>query len=216
MKHFTHFEKDDDPLAAIFRDRGTELKVAPDTTISSQGSPSDTMYRISRGCVRVCAYSKDGDRRILQFLGAGDYLGLEDVTECLTAREAVDMVVLTAVPRFAFEAQLAHRPELQTAVRDSHALQINAHTELFILTAQTSAVERVKLFLMQFAARRSSKGFIALPMCRRDIADHLGLSMETVSRAFSSLKARGDIALKGSNFFRPAAPGVHGVLEQAA
>lgn len=202
MKHFTRFDAHNDTLAAFFRERGTEMKVEPGATIAPQGSTSETIYCVLRGCVRVCAYSEDGDRRILQFLGSGDYFGLDDVDDCITAREAVDTVVLAAIPRFAFEAELARRPALQSAVREALAQEIDAHASLFILTAQTSAVERVKLFLDQYASRRSSNGFISLPMCRRDIADHLGLSMETVSRAFSTLKEREDIALKGANFFR--------------
>ncbi len=216
MRHFTHFEDSSDRLASFFRERGTEIKVAPGATIAPQGGASETIYRVMRGCVRVCAYSEDGDRRILQFLGAGDYLGLDDVSECITAREAVDLVVLVAIPRTVFEAELARSPGLQSAVRECLAREIDAHAALFILTAQTSAVERVKLFLTQYASKRSHSGFIALPMCRRDIADHLGLSMETVSRAFSALKSRGDIALRGANFFRPADAPQGGALAHAA
>ena len=206
MKHTRSFETDLDPLVTFFQERGAELHFQPDATIAAQGGTSDTIYRVLRGCVRVCAYSESGERRILQFLTAGDYIGLDDINECITAREAVDTVVLAAVSRSAFEAEWMRRSEFQKAVRERLALEIDAHAMLFILTAQTSAVERVQLFLEGYARRRKSRSYIALPMCRRDIADHLGLSMETVSRAFSTLKERGDISLRGANFFRSNRP----------
>lgn len=202
MRDTQLFEAKPDPLVTLFRGRGTEIKFQPGETIAPQGSSSDTIYRVLRGCVRVCAYSECGERRILQFLSPGDFIGLDDVDDCLTAREAVDMVVVAAVSRRSFEAEWNRRTELQHAVRERLAREIDAHATLFILTAQTSAVQRVKLFLENYERRRTSKGFIALPMCRRDIADHLGLSMETVSRAFTTLKERGDIALRGANFFQ--------------
>ncbi len=216
MRRIQTIESALDPLIAFFRERGTEIKFQPGATIAAQGSASKTIYRVLRGCVRVCAYSEDGERRILQFLGAGDYLGLDDIADCITAREAVDTVVLSAVSRKAFEAELRSQTALQDAMRHRLAEEIGAHATLFMLTAQTSAVERVKLFLENYAKRRSSNGFIALPMCRRDIADHLGLSMETVSRAFSALKERGDIALRGANFFRPVETGTERALTHAA
>ncbi len=206
MRQYSRFTEVKDTLGELFRERGTEIKAEPNSTIAAQGSASDTIFRVMRGCVRVCAYTVDGDRRILQFLAPGDYLGLEDVDTCSTAREAVDMVVLKAIPRPVFEAELARCPRMQASVRMNLAKEIDAQTELLMLTGQTSAVERVKMFLEHYAGLRSSTGFIALPMCRRDIADHLGLSMETVSRAFSTLKMRGEIALRGSNFFRPVCP----------
>jgi CRP-like cAMP-binding protein len=66
----------------------------------------------------------------------------------------------------------------------------------------TKAPERLLQFLHGFASTRSSSGFIALPMCRRDIADHLGLSVETVSRAFSTLKRTGRISLSGAEKYK--------------
>lgn len=216
MRDIQPFDSQSHPLATFFRERGTEMKFQTGATIAAQGSTSDTVYRILRGCVRVCAYSECGERRILQFLSSGDYFGIEDVDECITAREAVDTVVLSAVSRKAFEAEMQHRAEFQNAVRRRLAQDVGAHASLFILTAKSSAVERVKLFLEDYARRRSSDGFIALPMCRRDIADHLGLSMETVSRSFSTLREGGEIALRGANFFRPISRAPVGGLNHAA
>lgn len=195
-------QENDNRLDELFRKHGVVVKNEPDTAIVHQGAPASMVYRILRGCIRSCAYTFDGDRKVLQFLGAGDFLGLGDAGSWPASYEAVDMVVLEAIPRSVFEAELVQCPALNAAVRHELVKQIDRHVALLVLTAQTTAVERVRMFLRKFAARRGGNGFIALPMGRRDIADHLGLSMETVSRAFSTLKNDGDIALKGAAFFR--------------
>ena len=191
-----------DGLDGLFEKYGTTVKAAPGSTIVHQGAVSGSVYRILRGCVRSSFYSSEGDRKLLQFLGAGDFLGLGDGDRWAASQEAVDTVVLEAVPRRLFEAELLKDPALQGAVRHELCRKIEAHAALLVLTAQTTAVDRVRMFLKGYAARRGSCGFIALPMGRRDIADHLGLSMETVSRAFSTLKSDGEIALRGASFFR--------------
>lgn len=66
----------------------------------------------------------------------------------------------------------------------------------------SKAPERLFHFLSEFALSRWGTGFVALPMCRRDIADHLGMSVETVSRAFSDLKAKGRIDLACAEKFK--------------
>ena len=203
-------------LNEFFQGTGSTIKIAPGETIAHQGAPLDTVYRILRGCVRTSFYSEDGDRKLLQFLGPDDFLGLSDAAFWPTSQEAVDMVVLQAIPRRLFEAELLESPALQCAVRHELVRKIDAHASLLVLTAQTTAVDRVRMFLHNFAARRASTGFIALPMGRRDIADHLGLSMETVSRAFSTLKAQGEIALRGASFFRLLTPELDRGIPRAA
>lgn len=152
--------------------------------------------------MRSSAYTFEGDRKVLQFIGPGEFLGMDDADHWLVSHEAVDTVVLHAIPRSCLEAKLAACPALNVAVRHELAVQISRHAALLVMTSQTAAADRVLMFLRAYAARREGTGFIALPMGRRDIADHLGLSMETVSRAFSTLRSRGDIALKGAAFFR--------------
>ncbi len=70
------------------------------------------------------------------------------------------------------------------------------------MLAYLPAEERVRRFLTEFAARRAASGFTVLPMPRRDIADHIGLTVETVSRAFSALKRKGMIEMRGCDRFR--------------
>lgn len=193
-------------LAALFDEHGTQVKVVPGAAIVHQGAPSDTVYRIDRGCVRSCVYSENGDRKILRFLRPGDCIGLGDGNRWLAAHEAVDFVVAEAIPRRVFESRLLDDVSLQTAVRHQMAEEIKAHAALLVLTAQTTAVERVRKFLWRYAASRERAEFVVLPMSRRDIADHLGLSMETISRAFTTLKDLGEIELNGASFFRFTSP----------
>lgn len=203
-------------LDPIFAMHGTQVTWAPGATIAAQGHPVDHVYRVLRGCVRTCFYSENGDRRILRFLGGGQYLGLKGAATWSASHEAADTVVAAAVPRPVFEAALRCRPAAQAEVRADLAAQIDAQAALLMLTAHGTALERVRTFLTGFAARRPGGGFVSLPMGRRDIADHLGLSMETVSRSISHLRETGEIDLRGATFFRVNGRHPAGGLSDAA
>lgn len=206
-------------LSQIFASRGTQMRFAPGTVIEAQGDPVASVYRVTRGCVRTCMYSVDGDRKVLQFLGAGDFLGLSGNEEWLEAQEAVDTVVLEAIPIEVFERAVASAPDGQRAIRSYLARRVGRYAALLVLTANTSALDRVRTFLQAFAGRRGTSDFVSLPMGRQDIADHLGLSMETVSRSITTLRVSGEIAMKGSAFFRfnaGSGAGTEGALPRAA
>lgn len=189
-------------LNDLFDKAGVSRRYDPGTTIACEGELQQWAYRVSRGCVRSCLYSQDGYRKILRFRGRGDILGPGISDEWRTTEEAVDTVVIDAVPVAAFEAALAGSEDAQRDLRTRLAEEIEAHARLLVLTANSSAVDRVRVFLREFAQSRKAGGFVSLPMCRRDIADHLGLSMESVCRSISTLKRSGEIELKGASFFR--------------
>lgn len=189
-------------LDALFATRGAERRVAPGSTIEAQGATVHTILRLRRGCVRSCIYTKAGDRKILSFRAPGDVLGLDAGTTWPAAQEAVETVILDVLPRTAFDRALEADPALQRAVRAILSAMVADHARLLVLTACAPAVDRVRAFLAAHAARRRSPGFVALPMGRRDIADHLGLSMETVSRSFTALRDAGDLDLNGAAFYR--------------
>jgi CRP/FNR family transcriptional regulator len=204
-------------LDAIFDSMATQIKVGQGGTIAAQGQPADHVFRILRGHVRSCVYSETGDRSIPQFLGSGDYLGLVGARAWSSSQEAIETVVLASMSRTAFETALASDPVATAEVRVRLAEQVDAHARLLALMAHTSAVERVQAFLQRFAASRKSNGYVSLPMGRQDIADHLGLSMETVSRSISTLRASGEIELRGASFFRIPSPcDPHGHIAHAA
>jgi CRP/FNR family nitrogen fixation transcriptional regulator len=156
--------------------------------IYGQGEKADGLYQVEFGCVRVYRLLADGRRQISAFHMSGDVFGFEaDGTHHFFAEAvgatAVRVVKLTAVG----DASQAILPLVL------HGL-VRAQEHLLVLGRQ-NAVERVAAFLIDMAERQGGLEIFHLPMSRSDIADYLGLTIETVSRVFSKLKQKGVIRL---------------------
>ncbi|MGO8915649.1 MAG: helix-turn-helix domain-containing protein [Stellaceae bacterium] len=161
---------------------------------------AETWYRVVAGLARKCTVMADGKRRIVDFLLPGDYFGLTARHEHAFAVEAVvDGTVIARYPRGRVERIANSDPEINQLVRDiAFEVIVRLQSRILIL-GRTTAVEKVSAFIVEMA-QRSSNGVGApftLPMSRYDIADYLGLSVETVSRAVTDLKLNGVITLAG-------------------
>ncbi len=109
---------------------------------------------------------------------------------------------MKSVPRATVEQTLAIHIPLRQEIRAHICGQLECREKQLLALITCKAPERLFQFLSEFASSRSGTGYIALTMCRRDIADHLGMSVETVSRAFSDLKAKGRIDLACAEKFK--------------
>ncbi len=159
-------------------------------TIFSEGDAAIASFRVVSGGVRLCKVLADGRRQIAEFRLAGDFFGLDgDGEYALTAEALSDTVVVryarTRMDRLENE-QESVRKDLMTILRRDLT---TAQAHLIMLGRQT-AKERVASFLVQLADRRhtANGGQIEIPMGRQDIADYLGLTIETVCRTISELK----------------------------
>jgi len=140
---------------------------------------------------------EDGRRHIDQFLMAGDLLGFDDLGTHDFGAEAVTDVVLRRYPRRAVDKLAEGNIVLTRRFRDLTVISLRmAHARLIQL-ASTSAPERVAAFLLDMAERlpRSRPTVLDLPMTRSDIADHLGLTIETVCRVLAHLGRESAIAI---------------------
>jgi CRP/FNR family transcriptional regulator, nitrogen fixation regulation protein len=189
-------------LRAIFSECAFETHYQPDSIIALHGTPADAVYLIVSGTVRCCTLSAEGDRQIFSFATKGEFVGVTDIETWHFTAEATDHVILKSVARTRVEQALAVDASLRHEFRAYLCRQLEKREKQLFSLVTSKASERVMLFLSDFANTRTSHGFVALPMCRRDIADHLGLSVETVSRAFSELKAAGRIDLIGAEKYR--------------
>ncbi|MCL4768433.1 MAG: helix-turn-helix domain-containing protein [Hyphomicrobiaceae bacterium] len=149
----------------------------------------------------VCAYRilPDGERHIVSFYYPGDVIGHCSLGTYSYSAQALTPVRLRRVPRSIIERSMAQRPELAQRFLRLAALELAATRDHLVCLAAKSAEAKVAAFLMALSRRNAAvgedPGRIKLPMTRLDIADYLGLTIETVSRMLSKFKRKGFIDL---------------------
>jgi CRP/FNR family nitrogen fixation transcriptional regulator len=176
---------------------GAPMSFSRNSEIYGENEPADYFYKVVSGAVRTYKIFDDGRRQIGGFYFAGDVFGLEVGAVHQFSAEAIDNCLVLLVKRNALVA-LAER-DGDTARQlwsftAGELQRVRTHMLLLIKSAQ----ERVACFLLEMAARLSAEETVELPMSRQDIADYLGLTIETVSRTLSHLEAKAAIALPTS------------------
>ena len=177
----------------------TILKFRKGEIIFSQGDPGDCWFEVISGTVRTCHFHVDGHRQLTGFFYQGDVFGVE-----YGSRDAAAEAVTNAV--------LARRPASNgglDAPGQNRALEraLDSANQCIFLLGRRNANERVAAFLLIAAKRLSAIGSVPLPMTRGDIADHLGLTIHTVSRTISGFVRQGLIELDGPQSCRLLDPG---------
>jgi CRP/FNR family nitrogen fixation transcriptional regulator len=158
------------------------------TEIYRERDPADRLYEIVRGIVRTCRVLADGRRQIGAFYLPGETFGLTTRDEHVFAAEAVVDVHVLAIKR----GTVASLQLWELMQRELQAAQDRLH--LLIKTAPG----RVASFLLEMAGRLQLDEEVELPMSRRDVADYLGLTIETVSRTLTQLERQSVISLSSS------------------
>lgn len=205
-------------LARFVAARGRRRRAAENSLIFLEQEPVESIYQVVSGVVRCFVMSEDGRRQITRFAWPGDFLGCVAIDAWHFSAEAVNEVVLRSVPQNALEAALLEDVELQRDMRRATALEMKRRQTHLARVAYMPADDRLYDFLVElsrYAGRRD--GYLMLPLMRRDIADHLGLSVETVSRAFTALKRSGRLEMRRADGFRmPVASSPKPALYHAA
>src|ERR1700759_2226385 len=167
------------------------------TEIFGEKEPAEYVYQVKTGAVRSFKLLTDGRRQISAFHLVGDIFGLENGgVHRFTAEAVVDTIV-----RLVKRVSLAHVAEQDlTVARDLlnvTATNLQHAEDHMMLLGRKTAQERVAAFLLEMDHPLTAAGVMALPMCRRDIADYLGLTLETVSRVLSILHDKGVLGFIG-------------------
>jgi CRP/FNR family nitrogen fixation transcriptional regulator len=183
-----------DMLVALER-IGARRSFTRDAEIYADGDPSDCWYKVVAGTVRISKLLADGRRHIAEFCFGGDCFGLDNAAERVFSAEAVGDVIVMRYLRRATERLIDETPQLARRVCDMTMRDLaHAQTRMLLLGRMT-APERVANFLLEMFERRDRKRAIELPMSRTDVADYLGLTVETVCRVLSGFKRAGTIAI---------------------
>ncbi|MGA6181741.1 Crp/Fnr family transcriptional regulator [Stenotrophomonas sp. NPDC077421] len=171
--------------------------------LARAGEPRHHVYTLTAGALRLVRTLADGRRQISGFVLPGDYLGLSGSDHHRYDIEAIadSRVCRVALPQM--KDLRARFPHLERKLLQRACQELDAAQDAALALGRLQPAEKLADFLLRLAAREARLGGdgtrVTLPMGRGDIADHLGLTMETVSRTFTKLRQQGLIALPHLN-----------------
>ena len=170
--------------------------------IYGEKEPAEFVYQVKIGAVRSYKLLSDGRRQIGAFHLAGDIFGLENGSEHRFTAEAIVNTTVRLIKRRSLEMVAESDAMVSRNLLSMTTSNLQHAEDHMLLLGRKTSLERVAAFLIEMDRRLTAAGVMALPMSRRDIADYLGLSVETVCRSLTSLKKRGLIALSGPRSVR--------------
>jgi len=174
---------------------GGSLHFEADQEIYAEGDEATTFYKVVSGVVRSCKFLSDGRRQIDAFYGEGEIFGFEAGSEHRLSAEAVSDCTVIPYRRRGFDT-LAGRDERVAGQMFSYVMRcLERSQDRSLLLGRRSASQKLAAFLLEMSGRRACGNVIDLAMTRQDIADYLGLTIETVSRTLSQFEREGLISL---------------------
>jgi len=188
------------------REQSSKRTLKAGETLFWEDDPADYVYFATHGTIKAYKLLPNGRSQIIRFIAAGEIMA----SSCLHAHsysaEALGDCTVRMVSRKRLDKILANDPELMKSLTKKLSEEMQKMQKQILLLGRMPAIERVSNFLLDIAGRQKPEnmefepGFIIeLPMARTDIADYLGLTIETVSRAFSKFRRDGLIDLPRPN-----------------
>ncbi len=197
----------DEDLTALSQ-AAQRMTISAGRVFIEEGDPANYFYNITQGMVRVFKALPDGRRHITGFMGTGQFLGLAISGHCAFSAEAMEEVHLCRFSRSTLNQVFSDFPALERRLLNIAAHELTIAHEQMLLLARKSAVERVSSYLLNQVMRLdacaadklpSTAITLRLPISRADLADYLGLTIETVSRSFAQLKRNGLIEFSNAH-----------------
>ncbi len=179
-------------------------------TVFAQEDVTTSFYNVLDGVLRLYKLLPDGRRQIVGFALPGDFLGMATDGRHGFSADAIGAVTVCQFSKASFARFAEHRPNLLRRINELAVRELNQARDHMVLLGRRSAEEKVATFLVGWRDRlvhlRGLSDVVPLPMSRQDIADYLGLTIETVSRTFTKLEREGVIdILPGGIALRDAA-----------
>jgi len=178
---------DTDALDQSIRLMGATMAYPRNSEIFGENEPADYLYKVVSGSVRTYKILNDGRRQIGGFYLPGDIFGLEFADEHSLSAEAIADTKVLVIKRSAIDALAGRDASVGRELFALTGRELRRVQDRILLLIK-SAQERVASFLLEMSERVSGGNAIELPMSRQDIADYLGLTIETVSRTLTSLE----------------------------
>ena len=201
-KHISLCNVMDQNNLGILSGISTNLRKKAKQIICSETDKAEYLYNIRSGAVRISKMLPDGRRQITSFLFPGDFFGLSCKDQHSYTAEALTNLEICRFPRKKIMGLFRDFPELNERVFDMTRTELDSTHARMLLLGRKTATEKLCSFLLNMKAQPSLLNEMAndevdLPMSRSDIADYLGLTVETVSRQFTNLSKLGLIQQGG-------------------
>jgi CRP-like cAMP-binding protein len=176
-----------EPLVQSMQLMGALMSYPRNAEIFGENEPADYVYKVVSGSVRTYKILNDGRRQISGFYLPGDVFGLQFADEHAFSAEAISDAKVLVVKRKALTALAGRDAAIGRELFDLTSRELRRMQNRILLLVQ-SAQERVASFLLEMAERAAAGNIVELPMSRQDIADYLGLTIETISRTLTGLE----------------------------
>jgi CRP/FNR family transcriptional regulator len=168
-------------------------------TVFAQEDITSSFYNLLDGVVRLYKLLPDGRRQIVGFALPGDFLGMTTADRHGFSADAIGPVTVCQFARVPFARFAEDKPNLLRRINELTVQELTQARDHMVLLGRRSAEEKVATFLVgwrdRLAELRGPSDTVLLPMSRQDIADYLGLTIETVSRTFTKLERDGVIEI---------------------
>ncbi len=188
------------------RDISSSKNLKAGETLFWEDDATEYAYLLTDGTMKAYKLLPNGRSQIVRFIAHGEIIASTCFTTHTYTTEALTECTILQLPRRRFDKILAKDPVLMKSVTNKLSLELQQAQKQILLLGRMPAIERVSNFLLDIADQQKTEteecesGFhIELPMARADIADYLGLTIETVSRAFSKFRRDGLIDLPRPN-----------------
>jgi CRP/FNR family transcriptional regulator len=163
-------------------------------TIFSEGEPADSVFGLSQGVVRLYKLLPDGRRQILAFALPGDFLGMPLAERHNFSADTIGEVILCRFSRADLTKFIESSPNIMRLMVEFATRELDMAQDQLLLLGNASAEEKVAIFLVSWRNRLARLSVfsetVPLPMRRQDIADFLGLKLETVSRTLAKFEQK--------------------------
>ncbi|MEO1017063.1 MAG: helix-turn-helix domain-containing protein [Pseudomonadota bacterium] len=170
------------------------------TPLFHEGDPVTAVFTVTQGMLKLYKLF-DGRRQVIGFACPGQFLGLASGDAHCFGAEAINDVEICSFPKEQFQASLERFPKLAGVLLDRARDELAGAYDQMLLLGRKTARERVASLLLSLSDRdgRGPTNVISLPMTRNDIADYLGLTVETVSRVFTTLRKQKMVRMSQAN-----------------
>lgn len=185
-------------LSETFAMMGAAMRFEHNAEIFGEGEAAEYFYQVVSGAVRTYKLLNDGRRQISAFHLPGDLFGLDAGAEHRFTADAIANTTVLVVKRSALIALASRDTDVAKSLWAQATGDLLRAQDHMLLLGRKNAHERVASFLLEMAAREHSDESVELPMSRQDIADYLGLTIETVSRTLTVLENEAAIELPTS------------------